>query len=117
VTPPRPRQPMDDHGFDTLPLFDAPEPEQLKPAETMRNIASRAKPQWRSYSGKRVACDECIVYLHEHGGRGPQPRSARRVRILGAQQWRLCPQHAEPREIADKQAAELAERRTAAGGR
>lgn len=106
MTPPSPRKPMDDHGYDTLPLFDAPEPEQLQPAQTMRDAATRATPQWRSYSGRRVACDECIVYLHEHHGRGPMPRSARRVRILGAQQWRLCPQHAEPREAADKAAAE-----------
>jgi hypothetical protein len=98
----------------TLPLFDAPEPEQLRPAETMREAASRAVPQWRTYSGTRVPCDECIVYLHEHHGKGPQARSARRVRILGKQQWRLCPQHAEPRERADKATAERRKARGAA---
>jgi hypothetical protein len=103
----------DEHGHDTIPLFDLPAPEQLQPAQTMREAVSRATPQWRSYSGRRVACDECITYLHEHDGRGPQPRSARRVRILGKDQWRLCPAHAEPREAADKAAKEAADKRMA----
>lgn len=94
----------------TLPLFDLPEPEQLQPAPLPGK--STAAPTWRSYSGKRIPCDECIVYLHRHGGRGPQPRSAQRVRTAGKQQWRLCRAHAEPREAADKRAAE---RRAARG--
>jgi len=102
---------MSDDGYGTLPLFDRPPAEPVAPA-TLREQASKATPQWRSYTGKRVACDECVIYLHQHGGQGPHPRSARRERILGAQRWRLCPQHAEPREKADKAAAE---RRAARG--
>lgn len=105
---------MTDDGYGTLPLFDLPEPEPVAPA-TLPAQASRAKPVWRSYGGKRVPCDECITYLHEHHGKGPQPRSARRERMFGANRWRLCPQHAEPREKADKAAAERAAARTGRG--
>ncbi len=97
----------------TLPLFEAPQPEPLQPAILPRQ--STAVPSWRNYNGKRIPCDECIVYLHEHGGSGPHPRSAQRVRTAGKQQWRLCRAHAEPREAADKRAAELAAARDGRG--
>jgi hypothetical protein len=71
--------------------------------QTAAQAEADAKPRWTSYSGKRVACDECVVFLHEHGGRGPFPRSARRVRTVRAtgEQLRLCKEHAAPRETAD----------------
>lgn len=93
----------------TLPLFELPDPEPVRPA-TLAEKQSAALPRWRTYTGTRVACDECVHYLHQHHGQGPLPRAARRVRIVGRQQWRLCPQHAEPREKADKEAAERRKR-------
>lgn len=98
----------------TTPLFDAPQREILRPATTLAQSEKNARPAWTSHSGKRVACDECIVYLHENGGHGPYPRSARRVRTVRAtgEQLRLCKDHAEPREKADKAAREKADRAT-----
>lgn len=96
--------------IETIPLFDAPEPERLKAAKTIAQTDRDAKPTWTSYSGRRVPCDECVIFLHENGGQGPHPRSARRVRTVRAtgEQLRLCKEHAEPREKADKEAAERA---------
>lgn len=93
---------------ETIPLFDLPEREVLKPAKTMAQSARDANPSWTTYSAKRIACDECVIFLHENGGVGPHPRSARRVRTVRAtgQQWRLCTEHADPREAADKAAKE-----------
>lgn len=101
------RQRPADPTMGTIPLFPEPPREHVQPAETMRDADRRATPKWAAHTGTRVACDECVTYLHEHRGQGPLPRSARRVRTLGKQRWRLCQQHAEPREAADKKAAEL----------
>lgn len=105
--------------IETIPLFDAPQPERLKAAKTLAQSDRDGKPSWTSYSGKRVACDECVVFLHENHGRGPLPRSARRVRTVRAagKQLRLCKEHAEPREAAEKAAAEKAKAAASRGGR
>lgn len=93
--------------FEALALFAEPDRPVLKPARTLAQTSRDQRPVWTSHSGKRVACDECVIYLHENGGHGPHPRSARRVRTVRAtgEQWRLCTDHAEPREKADKAAA------------
>lgn len=90
--------------IETVPLFEAPEPERLKPAATLRQTDKDGRPRWTTYSGRRVACDECVIFLHENKGAGPHPRSARRVRTIRAtgEQLRLCKEHADPREQADK---------------
>lgn len=95
-------------NMETIPLFDLPEREVLKPAKTIAQSARDKNPSWTAYNGKRVACDECVIFLHENGGKGPLPRSARRVRTVRAigQRLRLCTERAEPREEADKAAAE-----------
>lgn len=105
--------------IETIPLFDVDRPPPLKAAKTLAQTDRDGKPSWTGYSGKRVACDECVVYLHENKGVGPLPRSAKRVRTVRAeaQQLRLCKEHAEPREAADKEAAEKAKARAARGGR
>jgi hypothetical protein len=96
--------------LETIPLFDAPAREVLKPAKTLAQAERDQRPTWTSYSGKRVACDECVIFLHENQGKGPLPRSARRVRTVRAtrEQLRLCKDHADPREAADKALAEKA---------
>ena len=88
---------------EVVPLFVVPGAERLVAPETPAQAEAARKPRWSSYSGKRAACDECLVFLHENGGKGPFPRSVRRVRTVRAtgEQLRLCKEHAEPREIAD----------------
>jgi hypothetical protein len=106
---PRPRAEQPGPVMVAVPLPDMPEPVIAAAAGKTAAQAERdAKPSWTSYSGKRAACDECLVFLHEHGGRGPFPRSVRRVRTVRAtgEQLRLCKEHAAPREKADKAAAE-----------
>lgn len=88
---------------ETIPLFPAPDPESLQP---VRAPVQPGRPSWTKYTGKRVACDDCIVFLHENEGQGPQPRSARMVRTIRAtgQALRLCPGHGEMRKEADQKA-------------
>ena len=94
---------VDDHGVDTVPLFDLPEREILTAAKTIAQSEKDGRPSWAAYTGKRVACDECVTVLHENRGQGPHPRSARRVRTVRAtgDRLRLCKAHADPREAAD----------------
>jgi hypothetical protein len=94
--------------IEMIPLFDVSRPEPLKAAKTIAQSERDQNPSWTTYSGKRVACDECVVYLHENHGNGPLPRSARKVRTVRAigQVLRLCVEHAEPRKAADDEAAE-----------
>jgi hypothetical protein len=102
--------------IDTIPLFDLPEREVLRAAKTIAQSEKDRNPSWTSYSGKRLACDECILFLHENGGRGPHPRSVRSVRTVRStgEQLRLCKEHAEPRKQADKDAAEKRKKATSA---
>jgi hypothetical protein len=45
---------------------------------------------------KRVACDECVAFLHTHKGVGPPPRGARVTRrALGGETLRLCTGHGD----------------------
>lgn len=105
--------------IETIPLFDVERPPALKAAKTIAQTDRDSKPSWTSYGGKRVACDECVIYLHENDGQGPLPRSARRVRTVRetGEQLRLCEEHAEPREAADKAAAEKAKTAAARGAK
>jgi len=104
---------VDDLGMDTIPLFDPPEPEALKAARTIAQSEKDGRPTWSDHTARRVACDECVTVLHENGGRGPLPRSARRVRAVKAtgERLRLCKAHADPREAADRTAREKGKRR------
>ena len=100
--------------LEAVPLPGMPEPViKAVAGQTQADAEKAARPTWTSYSGKRAACDECVIFLHEHGGVGPHPRSVRRVRTIRAtsEQWRLCKEHAAPREKADKEAAEKAKRK------
>lgn len=92
----------------TIPLFPAPTPERLTAAKTLAQTQSAANPSWLRHTGRRLACDECVTYLHENGGRGPHPRSVRWVRTVAAtkDRLRLCEGHAEPRRKTDLEAAE-----------
>lgn len=98
--------------IETIPLFPEPERPQLKAAKTLAQVDRDQRPAWTTYSGKRVACDECVIFLHENWGNGPLPRSARRVRTIRAtgEQLRLCKDHADPREKADKELTEKRKR-------
>ena len=86
-----------------IALFPDLEPERLQPAKTLRDSERGARAAWTKYTGRRVACDECVVFLHENGGAGPYPRSARKVRAVAARSEKLllCDEHAEPRKAAD----------------
>jgi hypothetical protein len=90
-------------NLETIPLLDEPERPKLTAAKTIAQTEKDQRPSWTSYSGKRVACDECVIYLHENHGAGPLPRSARMVRTVRAigKQLRLCKDHGEPRKAAD----------------
>jgi len=101
--------------IETIPLFDVVRPEPLKAAKTIAQSERDSNPAWTTYSGKRVACDECVIFLHENNGNGPLPRSARKVRTVQAigQVLRLCAEHAAPRKAADDAAAEERKARTA----
>lgn len=92
--------------IDTIPLFDPPEPERLKPAQTIAQAERGRRPSWAKWTGTRVACDECVIFLHENCGNGPHPRSARRVRTVRStgDVLRLCNEHAELRRVADQAA-------------
>jgi hypothetical protein len=99
--------------METIPLFAEPPRVALKPSKTL--VPSGPRPVWSSHKGRRVACDECVIYLHENRGNGPLPRSARRVRTVrafGEKLW-LCHEHALPREEADRKAAEKEKTRVA----
>lgn len=69
----------------------------------MRTRAAAARPSWTAYKGKRVACDECVVFLHEHNGQGPHVRSARMVRKVGESKMLLCGAHGRIRKNEDGQ--------------
>lgn len=86
--------------METIPLFAEPPRPGLSPAKT---ISRSGNPIWSKYIGPRVACDECVIFLHEHGGVGPLPRSARVVRTVRATRERLrfCAEHADLRKAAD----------------
>lgn len=91
-------------AFEAVPLPGLPIPTKAEAVTTAAQADKDARPKWASHSGRRLACDECLVFLHENGGKGPFPRSVRRVRIVHAtgERLRLCKEHAEPREAADK---------------
>jgi hypothetical protein len=97
----------------TIPLFPAPEPERLKAAKTLAQRATAANPSWLRHKGRRLACDECVTFLHENNGAGPHPRSVRWVRTVAAtkDRLRLCEGHAEPRRKTDAEAAEARKRK------
>ena len=65
------------------------------------------RPSWTKYTGKRVACDECVAYLHENRVTTPLPRSARMLRTVGDQRLRLCTDHAQLRRTADDRAEQM----------
>lgn len=86
--------------MDTIPLFAEPPRPGVAPA---RAIARSANPAWSKYKGARVACDECVIFLHENQGAGPLPRSARWVRQVRAEVGlRFCTDHAVLRQAADR---------------
>lgn len=77
-----------------MTLFDVPGPGPLPRAATIFRGGDR--PRWARYKPvRRVACDECVIVLHENKGVGPAPRSARWSRTLGKQRHVLCAEHAE----------------------
>lgn len=87
--------------METIPLFAEPPRPGVVPA---RSVRSSANPTWSKYHGGRVACDECVIFLHENAGIGPLPRSARQVRVVRAtkERLRLCDEHADLRHEADR---------------
>lgn len=87
--------------LDTIPLFDEPPRPGVSPART---ITRSTNPTWGRYRGKRVACDECVIFLHENHGVGPLPRTARLVRRVRAtgEVLHFCAEHAALRAAADR---------------
>jgi hypothetical protein len=79
--------------MDTLPLFAEPPRPGVSPAKT---VTRSPNPVWSKYTGQRVACDECVILLHENHGVGALPRSARLVCTMRAAgvRLRLCTEHA-----------------------
>jgi hypothetical protein len=75
-------------------LFPLPQSEPVKRSTTLNR---GGKPTWTKYRpAKRVACDECVLVLHENKGIGQYPRSARwSRRTPGGDAVRLCYEHAE----------------------
>jgi hypothetical protein len=86
--------------MEAIPLFAEPPRPGVAPA---RAIAKSPNPAWSRYVGPRVACDECVIFLHENAGAGPLPRSARLVRTVRAagERLRFCTEHAALRKAAD----------------
>lgn len=82
----------------SMPLFELPNEPPLPRSKTLER---GGRPVWARYKAKtRVACDECVIVLHENKGVGAYPRAARwsrtnrevtglRGRVL------LCQQHGE----------------------
>lgn len=78
--------------MDTLPLFAEPPRPGVTPAKAL----TTCNPVWSKHIGQRVACDECVIVLHENHGVGALPRGARlvcTVRATGVR-LRLCAEHA-----------------------
>lgn len=82
-------------------MFPEPPRENVKPVASMRDSQKAARPSYTVHKGKRVACNECVVFLHEHGGKGPHVRSARVVRKVGKEKLFLCQQHGDIRKKED----------------
>lgn len=85
--------------IDTIPLFDEPPRPGVQSART---IPRTANPSWAKHKSPRVACDECVIFLHENHGAGQLPRSARWTRRAGGATLRLCQEHAVLRRAIDR---------------
>jgi hypothetical protein len=80
---------------DTLPLFDAPEPDRPRAPRQRPQLAHHA-PKWTKYRPKNpLPCDDCKLYLAQHNGRGPASRQARWRRKVGGTDRLLCGPHAQ----------------------
>lgn len=74
----------------TTPMFDKPEPEEVELSERFDNdefnwdVTERMEKL--SYTRRNVKsrerCQECIMFLFEHNGRGPLPRQTKMRRTL-----------------------------------
>lgn len=76
-------------------LFNVPEGQPLPRAT---GIDRTGRPKWtRIKPRNRIACDECVIVLHENHGAGPYPRAARWSRRVDGQKdgMRLCNEHAD----------------------
>lgn len=77
-----------------VPMFPAPEPPPVTLSKTLAPHG-QAKGSYARYQPKnRVACDECVVVLHEARGVGSAPMRARMTRKSDAGTLRLCSPHA-----------------------
>ena len=78
------------------PLFPVPEGSPLPRSLTLREQEKAARPRWSRYrSVDPVKCDECLMVLHEHGGKGVATNPARWRRITQGMVLFLCHEHAE----------------------
>lgn len=76
-----------------VPLFQTP---PAPPVGLSRHFAPLAREHatYPAYKpAKRIACDECVWLLHEAGGVGEPPMSARCKRVSAGGEIRLCPRH------------------------
>lgn len=76
-----------------VPLFG--EVEEATVGMLARNVTPGAEWTVRYRPIRRVACDDCVMYLHENKGKGPLPLAARHRRRLGEEDLRLCTPHAD----------------------
>lgn len=84
----------------TLPLFDVPAPAE-RPAP--KRVITGGAATWASYRPKNPArCEDCVIYLHQHGGRGPAALAATHRRTADGEARYLCGPHAQRWRDADK---------------
>ena len=83
------------------PLFDAPITAPLELSGQFELSAGQRGAYARYRPVKRVACDECVAFLHSRHGVGPLPRSARHTRRALGEMLRLCQEHTEPWRARD----------------
>jgi len=84
-----------------VPLFPQPVELPLVLSGTFEHLAGQRGQYARYRPVKRVACDECVAYLHARRGEGPLPRSARTIRKALGQTLRLCGAHTDLWRVLD----------------
>jgi hypothetical protein len=91
-----------------IPMVPPPKPVKRELSQYFRYLRVESGVYEAYRPVRRVVCDECVAYLHENGGQGPYPASARWTRksALPAHQGtgvalRLCEPHKELWRAAD----------------
>ena len=73
-------------------LFSVPVPS----ARTVPQRPTTTRPVWSKYTPRNPRrCDDCMQYLAEHNGRGPDAQYARMRRVGAGNDRLLCYPHAQ----------------------